>query len=198
MQIDLPIQAAFLHAHFPRTRARLIGVETNSFGAGTVEMPLAYWQRLSSGVFAKITAKFHWFSSISIVIAVIGLAVFLGPDLYYYFFPADTKPVIAVEQGTPLGGNFAEGTQAKPVVTPQPSSTASASAKPLRVLPPQDNSLPTGTWVIIPRIGVRSQLDPSLTADEALANGVWMAPDYGLPGDLTKPVILAAHRYGWQ
>lgn len=121
-------------------------------------------------------------------LAVLTLLVIVTPDLYYRVFPAETVPVQTTEEGTPLGGAFNQANQeseTEPTPTPKP-------------LPPQDPTLPEGTWLIIPRIGVRTQ--PLLTEDEAeaLKDGVWMVPDYGTPEDTTLPIILAAHRYGWQ
>ncbi len=124
----------------------------------------------------------------SVIGLVIVIVMFIGiPYLYYSFAPADTEPVKTFEAGTPLGGAFAEGPQASPV-----------TQAPERTLPPQDLNLPEGEWVIIPKIGVRTQLQATEDPDEALKTGVWMVPDYGRPGDLEKPVILAAHRFGWQ
>jgi len=126
--------------------------------------------------------------------AVIGIAIvavmFVGiPYLYFSFAPADTEPVRTYQEGTPLGGRFADGPQAMPQVQPV------AQEKPL---PPQDPNLPTGEWVIIPKIGIRTELQATVIAEEALDTGVWMVPEYGRPGDTEQPVILAAHRFGWQ
>lgn len=124
----------------------------------------------------------------SIIGLTIMIVMFVGiPYLYYAFAPADTEPVKTYESGTPIGGAFAEGPQASPVVQ-----------LPERQLPPQDPNLPEGQWVIIPKIGVRTELQATEDPDEALKTGVWMVPEYGRPGDLDKPVILAAHRFGWQ
>jgi sortase (surface protein transpeptidase) len=123
--------------------------------------------------------------SLVIGLSFVVMLVVLAPSLYYHLFPADTVPVEALEEGTPLGGAFAEReVPAENVVEP--------------VLPPKDETLPEGMWLIIPKIGVRTPLDPTLSSEEALMKGVWMTPDYGMPGDRTQPVILAAHRYGWK
>lgn len=126
------------------------------------------------------------FLSLVIATSFMIAAILIAPSLYYAVFPADTEPVVTLEEGTPLGGSFAEKSQ------------ENQQAEATRVLPPQDATLPEGTWLIVPRIGIRTQLDPNLSTDEALAKGVWMAPEYGAPGDLTQPVILAAHRFGWK
>ena len=63
--------------------------------------------------------------------------------------------------------------------------------------PEKDESLPQGNWLVIPRIGVRSEMRKTATADEALSEGIWWVPDFGAPGD-ELPIILVAHRYGYQ
>lgn len=63
--------------------------------------------------------------------------------------------------------------------------------------PTFNENLPEGAWINIPRIGVYSQLMATENPDEALDVGVWMVPDFGRPGDGELPIIVAAHRYGW-
>lgn len=129
-------------------------------------------------------ALFQWGLTGTIVAAIAVALVVLTPNLYYKLFPADTVPIEAATDGTPIGGTFQ-----KDELEPAPTS---------RPLPPQDPTLPTGTWLSIPRIGVRTELKPGEDQETALKNGVWLVPEYGRPGDVTQPVILAAHRYGWQ
>lgn len=124
------------------------------------------------------------FLSMTIGLSLVVFLIVMAPAIYYNVFPADTEPVAALEEGTPLGGSFEKGVEATEVEE--------------IALPPQDLSLPTGMWLIIPKIGVRTPLDPTINSEEALLKGVWITPDYGMPGDRTQPVILAAHRYGWQ
>lgn len=122
--------------------------------------------------------------SMTIGLSLVVFLIVMAPSIYYHVFPADTEPVVALEEGTPLGGSFERGPE--------------AVAAEVEELPPQDPSLPTGMWLSIPKIGVRTELDPTLSSEEALLKGVWITPDYGMPGDRTQPVILAAHRYGWK
>jgi hypothetical protein len=127
--------------------------------------------------------------SAAIVFSLVAAVAITVPEVYYRVFPADTLPILAKEEGSPLGGDFAQGvTEVEPTPTPVPSPS----------LPPQDPTLPEGRWLVIPRIGVRTELQETINEEEALAKGVWMVPDYGQPGDTTMPMILAAHRFGWQ
>jgi len=79
-----------------------------------------------------------------------------------------------------------------PTPTPEPAPTP-----PTRYLPPQDPTLPEGEWITIPRIGVRTQLRETHDPEEAMQLGVWKVPDFGDPGQLNYPMIVAAHRFGW-
>jgi hypothetical protein len=121
--------------------------------------------------------------------AVIALSIATGlflvtPALYYKLTAVDTVEIPAQTSGTPMGGDFAPPTQ--PVVE-----------KPA-YQPPVDTSLPEGKWLIIPRIGVRTQLQETEDSLAALDKGVWMVPGYGQPGETKKPLIAAAHRFGWK
>jgi sortase (surface protein transpeptidase) len=202
MKVNLPLVSSLLRQEFSESRLMLLGeVAVASVVATptpvvvpTLPIRLATSSAKTAKVVKKTQASFTLhpvlrralqvgLTSIILVSFAVAAILFI-PQVYYRVFPADTQPIETTDTGTPIGGAFDTGAELKPEVKVE--------------LPPQDKTLPEGTWVVIPRIGVRTQLDSSLTADEALAKGVWMAPDYGVPGDKTKPVILAAHRYGWK
>lgn len=134
-----------------------------------------------------------WFLSIITVLSVLfGLVLFV-PAAYYLVFPADVielKPnQLSSSPGgesTRLGGLLTNPSTAAPKPTPEP------------YIPPKDETLPDGDWLVIPRIGVRTPLRKTVNPDKALEKGVWQVPDFGVPGDRTQPMILAAHRFGWQ
>ncbi len=118
-----------------------------------------------------------------VAICLILLTVLLAPTAYYSLFPGDPVPIKADTAGSVLGGNYSNGS-ARVV------SKISA--------PVYDAHLPAGNWLIIPKIGVNTQILESPLPDESLNKGVWRVPDFGTPTDLSKPMILAAHRYGWK
>lgn len=64
-------------------------------------------------------------------------------------------------------------------------------------LPPFDETLPKKNYIIIPAIGVRSPLSQSSNYTEVLKKGAWMVNNFPSPDDLKKPVIIAAHRFGY-
>lgn len=65
--------------------------------------------------------------------------------------------------------------------------------------PPFNGSLSRETTLAITSIGVDTTVNESTYEDyeSALKLGVWRIPDFGTPADRSKPVILAAHRFGY-
>ena len=64
----------------------------------------------------------------------------------------------------------------------------------------RDLNLPEGQYLTIPSIGVDTAvLEASSSAyEDALRRGVWRVPEFGTPeSDLGRPIILAAHRFGY-
>lgn len=132
---------------------------------------------------------------------LVGLIVFV-PAVYYLVFPADIIKISPREEGSPLGGLF-DSNAIGPGTNPEnPDSQLKDQSNQTQestfYTPPRDETLPDGDWLIIPRIGVRTPLRKTADPKEALDKGVWQAPDFGIPGDRTQPMILAAHRFGWK
>ena len=182
--MTLTLQPAFLHQHFPYVRSRLVGERNQAHHAQQPDQANTAAARpvLKTRSTKVVMAIVAFFTLLSIGV----LAVLFTPEFYYRIFPADTSPISSEESGTPLGGEFAAGPQTE---TP---------TEQINTLPPQDLTLPEGLWLTIPRIGVRTQPQATETEDEALQTGVWLVPDFGRPGDRTQPIIMAAHRFGWQ
>jgi sortase (surface protein transpeptidase) len=65
--------------------------------------------------------------------------------------------------------------------------------------PPLDPSLPAENRLIIPTIGVNTQIveEPLERHEEAFKVGVWRVPDFGTAFSRERPMILAAHRFGY-
>lgn len=67
-----------------------------------------------------------------------------------------------------------------------------------RSTPPDiDPSLPKENGLIIEKIGVKGQLHEGTDWENILKLGIWRVPDFGTPEDDSKPLILAAHRWGY-
>jgi hypothetical protein len=193
MYISLSLQPDLLRTSFKGVRAALVGaqntspLEENSVPQTVVE-PTVPVSRVSDWI--KRLSKTQLVQGLLTLVIAVSLliaGILIIPDLYFRFSPADTLEITPTEEGSPLGGEFAQGTV-----------PALASPSPSPALPPQDFTLPEGRWLVIPRIGVRTELQETENSEEALAKGVWMVPEYGQPGDTTMPMILAAHRFGWQ
>ena len=59
--------------------------------------------------------------------------------------------------------------------------------------------LPKENRLKIVSIGISTAINeqPLSTYENALRIGVWRVPDFGTPADRNKPMILAAHRFGY-
>jgi sortase (surface protein transpeptidase) len=189
--------STFQRQRFAATRSILIGNQWPTFDWPEIKVnfirsvpvsSVSVARRISqpktknpSSLIRKITS---FLSLAVLVVALIAATIVFGPNLYHQIVPVETVPIISQETGSPIGGNFDQGTAAVQTET--------------KYLPQQDSTLPAGEWVIIPRIGVRTQLLKTETPDPALEKGVWWVPDFGQPGDEDKPMILAAHRFGYK
>lgn len=69
-------------------------------------------------------------------------------------------------------------------------------------LPKKDFDLPKENYIIIPKIGVNSQIQVGSNAEEALDSGPWIVNDYADPEsrylrETSKSIIIASHRFGY-
>ncbi len=185
MQINLSLFPSFLRISFAQTRLLLVGSEYNR-PKPVLILNLAD-QHQKSFKKSFFTRTLNAFLIIISTLSFLTAGLLMVPDIYYRVFPADIQPIMTLEKRTPLGGDFDQGTQEKKQLVEEKLA-----------LPIKNSNLPTGSWLIIPRIGVRTEFNSTLAPAEALKQGVWMAPDYGKPGDeYNLPIILAAHRFGW-
>lgn len=192
MKIRLKTNSKFLRQKLSYTRLALIGVEKKETYSRVVipenagfRIPRIFDSGLSLELssrkfgmtFSKLIKIVLLFTSVfSILLAVI----LFSPQVYYHFFPAETVVLTPDQVGTPLGGEFAQG-----------------STQEIKYVPEKNENLPEGNWLVIPRIGVRTEMLKTPTSEDALEEGVWWVPDFGNPGD-DLPIILVAHRYGYK
>lgn len=124
------------------------------------------------------------FVRVAVVVSVVAVLGWFGPGIYYQFFA--TNPItLQASQPASVYGEFEQGTEATDELV-------------LGYTPPQNPNLPQGEWIVIPRIGVRTKMEASEQAAEALETGVWRMAEYGQPGEVSQPMIVAAHRYGYK
>jgi len=62
---------------------------------------------------------------------------------------------------------------------------------------PVDVSLPKQNFLIIDKISVYSPINEGSNYTEILKLGTWIVPQFGTPEENDKPIILAAHRFGY-
>lgn len=134
----------------------------------------------------------QWLLNLIIAATLMAGVAWLAPKAFYSIFPVPVVPTQTQESGSPLGGDFELGARAGDVVPEkeEPEKTP--------YLPEKNENLPEGNWLIIPRIGVRSELQATENYEDALATGLWQVPDFAAPGEYDLPMIVAGHRYGWK
>lgn len=128
--------------------------------------------------------------SLVILIAIVAGITWLVPKIYFKLVSYDPVVIESEEIRSPLGGDFSQGVDNR--------QTEPAVEEEKKYLPPVDESLPEGDWIVIPRIGVRSLLKATVNYEEALKTGVWLDPEFGRPGNDEFPMIVAGHRFGWK
>jgi sortase (surface protein transpeptidase) len=118
-----------------------------------------------------------------ILLSVVLIMSYFAPKVYYKVFSPREIVLPTNESASVMGGEYQAGARTTAAEIYQPQ---------------YDASLPSGNWLIIDQIGVRTPIRATQDLADALTTGVWMAPDYGRPGDRDKPIILAAHRFGYK
>ena len=180
---------------------------TLSRGNGVVSVKIQQQPALSQAASAKSnlwSEVVNWGLGLLMLGATISLVVMYGPKLYYSVFSPQTVRSELTDEVSAVGGEFAKGAsehseeiELAAIGSARIDETGNVVER-RRYLPEINQNLPTGDWLIISRIGVHSELQATATAKEALETGVWWAPDFGLPGELDYPMIVAGHRYGWK
>lgn len=64
-------------------------------------------------------------------------------------------------------------------------------------LPPLDESLTAENRIVIEKIGLNALIGEGEEWEEVLKEGPWRMSEFGEPGDVNDPVIIASHRYGY-
>ena len=108
------------------------------------------------------------------------------PHLYYRLFP-QTSGILASTIASTVS------VDATPTSLPSPTPTPTV----IPPLPDIDPSLPKENGLLIDKIGVKGEIHEGPDWEEILKQGVWRVPDFGTPEDNSRPIILAAHRWGY-
>lgn len=186
MHLNLATQPQLLRYRFAFTREALLGVWVMPADLPVGRVLFKHQiKRLGQGKPWLI----RFLVSLLVVSGLIATIFFVAPNLYYQVIPGSAVAVSTNEDGTPLGGKFEDGTRADQGIQ--------ETTQKREYQPAFNPDLPTGEWLSIPRIGVRSSLVETKDSAEALKTGLWLVPGYGHPGDNSLPIIVAAHRFGW-
>lgn len=170
-------KTGFFKEKFPKTRSALTGKFIQ-----TVKQVEKKANKLPKWLVATLNVVLSGLIGLSILIA----AILLVPAVYYYFFPVDIVELEPPEVASVYGGEYT-------------TEQTVENKEEYRYEPEYDETLPDGNWISIPLIGVRTELRPTEDPEDALEFGAWWVPDFGKPGDGTGlPMIVAAHRFGWQ
>ncbi|HSV94980.1 MAG TPA: sortase [Spirochaetia bacterium] len=108
------------------------------------------------------------------------------PHLYYRLFP-DVSSALASTIASTVAPNQSPA-PTTPIKTPETKEI---------ILPDIDPSLPKENGLIIDKIGVKGLVHEGTDWENILKLGIWRAPEFGNPEDNSKPIILAAHRWGY-
>lgn len=178
MQLVLALYPTFLASHFPQVADFLLGRPRSA--KVSVSKKILNW--LSN------VGWLNWLAGSLLVFCLTLVLLWWGPAAFYTFLPVTSHKEVATSE---LPG--------EKLVVSNSGTVASPSAQVVAAyLPPFEATLPTGDWLVIPRIGVRSELQATSTADSALDTGLWLVPDFGQPGDSDQPIIVVGHRFGWK
>jgi len=179
----------FYFPSFPVDTYALVGIENRqpkeALEAFHVHSPSSKQARFPKlPRFKSRLKKYFSKHKLASILALVGLVLFVGsymPSIYY----------TAQAQGSGFWSRYVTNLDTE-------ESTAIKDVQD-NWQPPVDTSLPVENMLYIPAIGVESQIHVSSYDDyeEVLKKGVWRAPDFGTPDKREKPVILAAHRYGY-
>ena len=169
-------KTGFFSKTFPRTRAAL---------TGSIVLTAKSLEKKANKLPVWLLTLINIFLSGLIGLSILVGAILVVPTVYYFFFPADIVELEPPEVASLYGGEYT-------------TEQTVENKEEYQYQPEYDETLPDGNWISIPLIGLNTQLRPTEEPEEALEKGVWWVPDFGKPGDGKLPMIVAAHRFGWQ
>lgn len=148
---------------------------------------------LESGPAATYVPRDSSFSVSDIFLIIAKITAFLGlVALLVAFGP--TLSAFLSDAKVSLASDYLESTasQAQPFV-------ATVEKQVDDYIPDFDPTLPMVGRLIIPSIGVKTDIEEATLAnhEDALRKGVWRVSDFGDPAARSMPTIMAAHRFGY-
>ncbi len=155
---------------------------------------------MSSKIYKNIGITF-WF--LALVFALLPS----WPYLYYRLSPqASSDLATTIANTTTSPSTIYDLPSITPSLSPSPSPSTIYNLPPTQ-LPPLDPSLPTQNGLLIDKIDVKGEIHEGEDWEKILKTGIWRVPNFATPADLAdspqgvltqqKPIILAAHRWGY-
>lgn len=123
------------------------------------------------------------------------------PHIYYRLSPQTSNVLASTIASTALAASESITTKITPFPSLSPSPEALAPTPtpppPPKALPEVDPSLPAENGLIIDKIGVRGEIHEGEDWQTILRQGIWRVPTFDTPLENNRPIILAAHRWGY-
>ncbi len=120
--------------------------------------------------------------TVLVLIPIAYLVIASTPALWYRINPSALADEVAAITKSPF--------------SPQSDTLADYELSSLQT-PAIDTLLPAGRRIVIPSLGVDTEINLDKDERTALSKGAWLMPDYGSPGnDLNMPIVISAHRWG--
>jgi len=132
--------------------------------------------------FRKILNIYTFLGMIFILVSITLILIPITPYIVYRLQPSKTEDEVV--KITADLGEYIEETEDIPEEEERAEN-------------PIDESLPKENYIVINNILVYSPIKEQTNYTEALKSGTWIVPNFGTPEENTKPIILAAHRFGY-
>lgn len=129
--------------------------------------------------FKRFSDYYATLGIIALAVAIILILIPTAPYVVYKLRPSETK------------------NEATKIAVPLAQDGTVKVEENIKQWPAQDLSLPTTPFVTMDKIGVFSPISTESDYIAALKKGAWLVPEYGTPMNEKKPIIIAAHRFGY-
>jgi hypothetical protein len=124
----------------------------------------------------------HFFYSLTAILWVLAFVAAIVPVVPHIVYRLSPQTPIALAKTI---GSTADLHKAPTLAAPNPVA-----------LPPKNPELPKENRLVIPHIGIDGVIHEGTDWENILKDGIWRVPEFAGP-ESGKPVILAAHRWGY-
>lgn len=143
--------------------------------------------------FKSLTTTYTIIGFLLIITSVVLILIPTSPYIWYRVNPRATQQEIVM-----LTEEISEKDTEEIATIFQEEREETQEEREEEKIPPLNTNLPEGYFVSIPSINVLSPISDNPNYEEALKDGTWIVPEFGTPEERELPIILAAHRFGYQ